>query len=197
MSRTYRCRHLPVHCRGRSKWSESHAYKIVDGRGGFNWKHRQEIIDEEMINTFGPKPPPPHAIIVKAKGLRQRIYVPAEYKSYKWFDILTGKVMETRYVSKPSYYKYLPGRWMKTWECFEWERLRDLVEASHVWPTATWHPWVRRPWASDGLKKWYRTNGNRWARRRDRATIRSKIIDDDWDGHFAHKREAFNWWDLY
>lgn len=197
MSRTYRCRHMPVYSGGRSRWRESHARKIVDGNGGLNWKRRQRIIDAETERLFGPKPPPPHLRWIRSKGLTHTAYTPGRYETVHGVNPWSGKVGD--WIKWYEYPKKIvrPGRWMKKWEMYEWERLRDLVESEYVWPTASWHPWMRRPFVGNGLKRWYRTAANRRTRRHDRQILHSQIIDEDWDGHFMHRREGFDWWDLY
>lgn len=180
MSRTYRCRHLPIHASG-GRWWSTNARKIVDG-GGPSWSRRRDIIEVETEKLLGPKPDL-RSRMVKAKGLYHTEYTPASFKS-----LISDIFFPAKRTQRP-------GRWMKTWEAFEWERIADLIAADYIWPVASKHAWQRYI-AGMGIK-WYRDQANRWSRRRTRQILHSQIVDDDWEGHLPGRRDYFDLWDLY
>lgn len=196
MSRTYRCRHMPTYSGGRGRWRESHARRIVDGQGGFSWKRRRQIIDRETERLYGP-PPTKYLVYIRAKGLTHTEYTPAKYRMVHGYNAFTKRVEDWQQVVEYGKKITVPGRRMKTWEAAEHDRLRDQVETEYVWPTASWHPWMRRPQVGDGLKKWYRDQANRAARRYTRQLIQSQILDDDWEGYFPGRHDFFDWWAMY
>lgn len=64
-------------------------------------------------------------------------------------------------------------------------RRNKTANASH-------HPWVKW-WKRSGIKKWYRTVGNRAYRHRVKQIIQS----EQWEEGFPSRKEYIDWWDLY
>ena len=181
MSRTYRCRHLPVYTKGEK------AFKVVES-GRFYYKRREYA--EQMTTRFLGPEPTEEQVLVYGSGLTHSEYIPPTYS--RIFFCGKARILVIKLEQRLT----LPGKYMMTWESWYWNAVERKISDDWVAPVAAYHPWQRRP-SVGGRKKYIRVKGNRSSRRYNRQILKSKIIDDDWTGHWMHKREAFDWWDIY
>ena len=74
--------------------------------------------------------------------------------------------------------------------------IRCQIENSIIWPVPTHHPWMRFMWCDNSAKTWWKRHGNRVMRRHNKGIVKTKIIDDEWTGHFMTYDEAFDTWSI-
>lgn len=179
MSRTYRCRNLPIHV-GRHS-----SYKIQDGVGRGSWRHRREAAAALVEKELGPRPTE-RTKIVKGGYHYETQYHPKPKNYPEW---LLGPWIAHRSVK-------LPGHWIRTYEAWYWDKRLGELEDSIVAPVSSWHRYQRHPQVGS-RKRYYRILSNRLQRRRAKIVINTVVDWEEWNDHFPHKRETFNWWDIY
>lgn len=185
MSRTFRCRHLPL---ARGVRFTTSARRIIDGRG-FSWRRLRDLARAEVETLYGPRPEPSERLI-RSKGLTHEKY----HRSVQvQQQILNVKVWV---VVKPAWRETLPGRLMRTYEAWEWDQEVERIEYETIVPVSSWHPFQRHP-STGSRKKAERVAANRVARRRTHQMLQSEVIDEEWEGHFPGRRDYFNWRSIY
>lgn len=177
MSRTFRCRYLPVVRGSRCPIS---ARRISDGARAFSWLDIRKAAEAEVTKLYGPRPEV-YSRVVHIKGLT--------HKAYPWHAWMSG-------TPPPPPPPSLPGRIMKTWETWAWEQAVYRTESEMVLPISNWHP-LRRHEPVGSRKKYGRVSANRAARRCTRQLLRSVEVNEDWEGHFPGHRDYFDWWSIY
>lgn len=179
MSRTYRCRNLPI-AAGRYR-----AYKIQDGVGRFGWRERREAASKLVEEILGPCPQQARKL-VRGGFHHEYEYVPKPKNHPEW---LLGPWYPHRHVKKP-------GHWVQTYEYWLWNKYLEEAERTLIVPVASWHPYQSTPHAGSS-KKYNRVISNRLQRHRTKIILKTVVDWDEWDDHFPHKNETFSWWDIY